>query len=118
MHRRVPDNTRHSLKIMETLPQYLARVLCSRTGTRKRFSMLHTLYLEQEQHIMATNTTSGMSVSSDVPVSVKQVDHNALEGANKGNHLSPNTAASADALKGNDRAPRAETNDQPKGTGA
>jgi hypothetical protein len=50
----------------ETLPQFLARVLCSRVGTRKHFSTLHETYLrEQEETRMPS--TEGLMVPQTEP---------------------------------------------------
>lgn len=52
-----------------------------------------------------SDINSGLSVGSVIPVTVKQVDHIAIEGSNKGNHLTPAGPAVLPAQPG----PRGET---------
>ena len=87
--------------MQQSLSQYLAKQLLN--GTRKHFSSLQADYLEE---IRMSETTNNFTVKSQVEVGpVKQADHKAFEGANKGEHR----AQAAPTVLPSNPAPRGET---------
>lgn len=65
---------------------------------------------------LGSGVNSGIAASqnSEVrPVVVKQVDHNALIGSNRGDHRAPNTGAGVTDSFKNQAGPRGETTDTP-----
>ena len=73
------------------------------------------MHAESLEEIYMSDINSGLNVQTVVPAPIaKPVDHNALEGTNKGDHRQ----TGAPAVMPPQPAPRAETNDQPEGVGA
>jgi len=59
----------------ESLPQFLARVLCSSVGTREHFSSLHDIFLQEQQ--MPQNHMQHPKTDAQV-AEQKHAEHTAL----------------------------------------
>ncbi len=108
-----------AFKFMRTKQQCIADAIAKKimANTRRRFSTLHAEALEEFQMSNPDNTAN-MNVGQNAevrPVTVKPTGFKTLEGSTPGDFRAQ--AAQPDPLKGNDTAPRGETNDS-EGAGA
>jgi len=120
--------------MQQALEQYIAAELMR--GTQRHFSRLMADYLEIQMSTETQKNTmpsasseaqkmpgsssadsinSGFTCSSTIPITVKKVDFRDLK---TGEDFRAQAQGGTDPLKGNDLAPRAETNDQSEGVGA